>query len=113
MYVAPPIFKEVISEGNDVILFRDLGGRNRHHQPRQESKKSPRSRPLGAIIDALGGQKYVRTSVQAVESLFPQTKVKRWSIAVVQHTCRVIYISSPSQNLKNLEICPDRDPRAP
>ena len=30
---------------------------------------------------------------------------------VVGQTYRVIYITSLSQNLKNLEICPDRDPR--
>ena len=28
-----------------------------------------------------------------------------WSIAVVPRTCRVIYIASPSQNLKNLSRC--------
>ena len=32
--------------------------------------------------------------------------------AVVRHTCRVIDIISPAQKLKNLEICPERPPRA-
>ena len=40
------------------------------------------------------------------------TNVHRWSIAVVRYTYRGIYITSPYQNLKNLEICLQRPPGA-
>ena len=40
-------------------------------------------------------------------------KVNIWSIAVVRHTCRVIYITSPSQNLKKSRKLSRSDPREP
>ena len=36
------------------------------------------------------------------------TKVAMWSISVVGHTCRVIHITSPSRNLKNVKNRPER-----
>ena len=44
--------------------------------------------------------------------VYTYPKVAIWFISVVVHTYRVIYIPSPSQKLKNLEICPDRPPGA-
>ena len=48
----------------------------------------------------------VQTSVQALNTLFAHGRRRIWSIAVVRHTCRVIYITSPAQNLKNHENLP-------
>ena len=33
-----------------------------------------------------------------------------WFLSVVQHTYRVIYVTSLSLNLKNCKICPERPP---
>ena len=43
---------------------------------------------------------------------YTYTEVVVCSIAVDRHTYRVLYITRPSQNLKNLKICPER-PRGP
>ena len=55
--------------------------------------------------------------ISATEALgcwwVPIRRLRKTSVIVVGHTYRVIYITGPSQNLKNLEICPDRDPREP
>ena len=40
-----------------------------------------------------------------------QEKGNIWSISVVSHTCRVIYITSLAQNIKISKICSDRDLR--
>ena len=52
-------------------------------------------------------------SQSARNPVYINTKDAIWFIAVVWRTCRVMYITGPSQNLKYLEICPDRDAREP
>ena len=44
--------------------------------------------------------------------VYTYTKVAIWSISVVVHTCRIIYITSLAQNLKNIKICLDCPPGA-
>ena len=44
--------------------------------------------------------------------VYIHTQFAIWFIAVVGHTYRDIDSASPSQNLKNVKICPDRPPRA-
>ena len=55
------------------------------------------SRNLGPSVSNLG---------------YTYTEVVVCSIAVDRHTYRLLYITRPSQNLKNLKICPER-PRGP
>ena len=74
----------------------------------------PRSWPPGAktlpVSDEMG-------RIPATKALgcrwVPIRRLRKTSVTVVGHIYRVIYINSPSDNLKNLEICPDRDPREP
>ena len=46
----------------------------------------------------------------AMNLVYTYTKVAIWSISVVVHTCRVIYITSPAQNLKKLQNLPRTTP---
>ena len=77
-----------------------------YHQPLPGSQKSrnlPRSRPPGAktlpLSDEMG-------QIPATEALgcrwVPIRRLRKTRVIVVGHTYRVIYITSPSQNLKNL-----------
>ena len=84
--------------------------------PLPEARKSrnlPRSRPPGTntlpFSDNMG-------QIPATEALGCRwgaiRRLRKTSVIVVGHTCRVIYITSLDKILKKLEICPERPPGA-
>ena len=73
--------------------------------------KSCPDRPPGANTLPLSDELGQIPATEALECRWvPIRRLRKTSVIVVGHTYRVIYITSPSQNLKNLEICPDRPP---
>ena len=85
-----------------------------YHRPLPESKKSrnlPRSRPPGAKTFPFGDK---MGQISATEALgcrwVPIRRLRKTSVIVVGHTYRVIYITSPSQDLKKSRNLPRTRP---
>ena len=71
----------------------------------------PRSRPPGTKPFTWGTSTSPNLGPSATNLGFTLEKGNIWSISVVSHTCRVIYITSLAQNIKISKICSDRDLR--
>ena len=84
---------------------------NLYHQPLPESQKSrnlPRTTSRRQNLRPWAITTNPTLGPSAKDVGYIPVKVNRLSISVVRHTCRVIYITSTAQNLKNLKICPNR-----
>ena len=77
-------------------------GKNYISPARPETQKSPRSRPPGAIIDAVERQGIVETSVQALQSFLGYVSRKRDDFKqVASCTWQELYITSPPRTQKS------------
>ena len=78
------------------------------------SQKSAQIATPGPIIDDIQRRIGSNPSDRSIRNRYWSIiRLRKTSMIVVGHTYRVIYITSPSQDLKNLEICPERDPLEP
>ena len=84
-----------------------------YHQPHPESQKLqnlPRTTPGSHNRRPYAITTKPNLGPIAKNLVYTYSKVARWFISVVRRTCRVIYITSPAQNLKDCKICPERPP---